>query len=803
MSTEGCYHCALPIPSGSRFLLTVADTERQFCCPGCQAVASAIVDGGLERFYQYRSQSATKADEQIPPFAVWDLPELQQEFVHLEGDSASVTLGVDGITCAACVWLIEKQLQTLDGIDSVRVNGTSHRMQLRWQIDRTPLSSVLTALARIGYRARPLTEESDLSHLRQQSRQQLLRLGIAGVAMMQAGMPAIALYFGAAQGIDAEWQQLLRWVSWLFVTPVVFYSAQPFFRAAINSLRAGHLVMDVPVVLAISLAYAASTWATLMGGGEVYFDSIAMFTFFLLLGRHIEAQMRLRNLNRLFSAHSLLPPSATVVTEEGDSELPLRLVQFGQRLRVDSGAVIPCDGVVVAGASEVSEAVLTGESLAVPKTVGDRVVAGTVNSGSPLEVEVTAIGNNTQMASILRMVEEAGIDKPHWVSLADRVASWFVAGVLVVSLVVGLVWWTIDPDHALWVVISVLVVTCPCALSLAMPTAMSVATGLLRRHGFLVSRGHVVEQLSQINQVLFDKTGTLTTGDIAVAEVVELAALPGQQLLQLAAALERGSHHPIARAFGAFKSSYVATEIRVEVGSGVEGVIDGLTYRVGSEAWVAELARQSHFVFGTPVNSAQSSIAIGGSNGLLGRFELRDQLRDGASAAVAELSASGTGVAMLSGDPSPGAMQIAAQLGISDARNGCSPAQKLNLLSARQQAGERVLMVGDGINDVPVLRAADISVAMGHAADLTTMSADAMLISGNLRVLPWAIRLSQQTRKIARQNIAWAIGYNLLALPLAAAGLVPPWAAAVGMSASSLVVLVNALRLRAVENQLV
>ena len=788
---NSCYHCGLPAPQPSFFHLQIAGAQRDFCCPGCLAVASTIIDGGLESFYRFRSADAQKPQEDAR-FEAWDLPEVQADYVLLQSDGqASVLLAVQGITCAACTWLIEKHLSAVPGIAQVRVNGTTHRAEIKWHAGQIKLSDILRALAAIGYRCTPINEQSDMPEARDQMRKMLLRMGLAGLAMMQTGMVSIALYAGAFQGIEEQWERLLRLVSFILVTPVVLYSAQPFFIAAVRSLRVRQLVMDVPVSLAIALAYSASVWATWRGGGEVYYDSVAMFTFFLLLGRFFEQRIRYRNLLVLHGATNLLPPTAEVVRDGQRQQVPVKALLEGDRVIVYAGQTIPCDGVVVEGRSQVEEAVLTGEALPQEKSPGDSVSAGTLNGDNPLQIEVTALGARTRLSTILRLAQSVGMEKPHWVGVADRVSAWFVAAVILTAGSVGWYWWLHEPQQAFWIALSVLVVTCPCALSLATPTALSVATGVLRKKGFLINRGHVLETLAQTNSVVFDKTGTLTRGDLHLVQVVNHSGLPENDILAIAAALEQGGHHPIAAALQQYGGKRVQNQ-QFFTGCGVSAEIEGKRYLIGKSAWVADVLRTGAI---PEVDRPGMQVALASEEQLLAVLVFDDLPRDSAAGALQVLRENGYAVALLSGDPSPQAGRVAEALGIDDAAFALSPEEKLARIHSRQQAGDVVLMVGDGINDVPVLQAADVSVAMGQASDVARINGDAILLAADLAVLPEALQLAQRTRRIVRQNVAWAIGYNGLALPLAAAGWVPPWAAAIGMSLSSLLVLVNALRL--------
>ena len=815
---QSCYHCGLDVPLNSDFSLNIEGIRRAMCCPGCAAVAGTIFENGLQSFYKFRSAPSAQGvvnsdlDAEENPYADWDLREIQSDYIS-DGDQGlhSIRLYIGNITCAACTWLIEQHLGKRSGIDRVAINGTTRRGEITWMPERISLSEILRAIKQIGYEPSPITHDSNLSTTTDESRQLLLRLGVAGLAMMQIGMVAIALYAGSFQGMQAEWQNLLRLISVLFVTPVVFYSAQPFFTSAWRSLKMGNLVMDVPVALAITLAYSASLWATLRGGGEVYFDSITMFSFFLLLGRFAEQRIRDKNL-LLLNRGTQLPPVVTQVFPAGaaceakaDKQVPIKSLLAGDFIRVDAGQIIPCDGLIEEGISQISEALLTGESKPQSKQAGQSVYGGTVNGANPLLIKVSAIGEASCLASIVKLAERAALDKPQWAMLADRLAGYFIGLLLLIAGAVATYWWLHEPQRALWITLSVLVVTCPCALSLATPTALTVASNILRARGFLINRMHVLETLASIDQVVFDKTGTLTEGDLNLISVNisdTAAELSAQQIVAWAASLERGSQHPIAIALSNDQgpdSRIVTTVTEQEfiISSGVSGKIGTETFYFGRPAWVREMAGLPDISESCSGETQNQSIdvALARNGEWLATLCFSDQLRPTAMEAVNQLRQRGLKVSLLSGDPSLGAAQILKPLELNDCQLSLQPQQKLAAVRDLQQRGTRVLMVGDGINDVPVLQAADVSVALGKASDLSQIHADVTLLSGDLRALPEAIATATQTRRIIKQNISWAIAYNLVALPLAAAGYVPPWAAAIGMSASSLLVMLNALRL--------
>lgn len=790
-----CYHCGLPVPTGSRFEARVLGETRALCCPGCQAVAEAIVAGGLENYYRHRSDSAI--NPQALPKALsdelelYDRSEVQQPFVRHQGELSETVLLIEGISCAACGWLIEKHLRTLHGVAEASLNLSNQRLQVRWADSQLPLSQLLKELRKIGYAGHPWQADAASARLAGENRKALRQIGVAGLLWMQVMMAAMATWPEFNIDLSPELDKILRWTSLFLTTPIVFYCCGQFFRGALRDLRTRHLTMDVSVSLAIGGAYAAGIWSTVTGIGELYFDAVGMFALFLLAGRYLERRARERTAAATAQLVNLLPASCLRLDQAGQSQrILLRELRVGDRVLVPPGGLLPADGRIHSGQSSVDESLLTGEYLPLPRAEGDSVTAGTLNVESPLTVEVQALGADTRLSAIVRLLERAQADKPRIAELADRVAQWFLLIVLGVAAVVGLVWWQIDSERAFWIVLALLVATCPCALSLATPTALTTATGSLHKLGLLLTRGHVLEGLKQIDTVIFDKTGTLTEGRLTLDRILTLREFDSDACLALAAALEHGSEHPIARAFG--HSQQGAEQLRSEPGQGLEGVVDGRRLRIGQPAYVAALAARG----APPIPGEHGQwLLLGDERGPLAWFVLDDRLRADAAQLLAACRAQHWNIILLSGDSSPMVGEVARQLGIDDARGGLTPDAKLAVLQQLHQDGHRVLMLGDGVNDVPVLAGADISVAMGSATDLAKTSADAVLLSNRLGSLVQAFAMARRTRRIIVENLAWASLYNGLVLPFAAAGWVTPLWAAFGMSVSSLLVVLNALRL--------
>lgn len=800
---EDCFHCSLPIPKNSSYIVNIDGQERAMCCPGCQAVAKAIVDGGLTSFYQHRTETSPTARAALPEaldqLTLYDKPELQRTFVSTDDKNIKqASLILEGIVCAACVWLNERHISALPGVVEFRVNYSTHRARVRWDDSEIKLSDILQAIASIGYLAHPFDVGRQEAVYKKERSNALKRLAIAGLGAVQVMMLAVALYAGDYSGMDAGLENFMRWVSMFIATPVVFYSARSFFSSAWRDLKVRQLGMDVPVSLAIGLAYAASCWATVNQSGQVYFDSVTMFTFFLLAGRFLEMGARQKAGQAAEELVKLLPAMATRITDDGDETVVVTELSIGDKVRVKPGDSIPADGIIIEGRSSIDESLLTGESHPLAKTISEKVIGGTVNIESPLVIEVQKLGEDTVLASIQRLLDRAQTEKPSIAKTADRVAGIFVGFLLVLVTAVGLWWWQHDPDQAFWIALSLLVVTCPCALSLATPTAMTAATGSLTRLGVLTTRGHALETLAKVTHVVFDKTGTLTKGQLALESVNIFSELKEQQSLNIAAALELGSEHPVAKVFlqkASSPSEVTAKEIEAIPGQGVTGLIDGVRYRLGCAAYVEDVINSSQSQSSSDKPQHATEIFLANEKECLAIFFLSDELREQAIESVQALKTLGKKVWLVSGDNETVVSYIADQLGIENSRHSMKPEDKLAVIHELQQQGKIVAMIGDGVNDAPVLAAAQVSIAMGGGTQLAQASADMVLLSEHLPHLVDAMKMAKRSINIVKQNLGWALAYNLLALPLASMGYIAPWMAAIGMSASSLVVVMNALRL--------
>ncbi|GHD46341.1 Cu2+-exporting ATPase [Marinobacter persicus] len=795
MTSLNCFHCGEPADGDPPITLELDGQQQHFCCQGCKAVCQTIHQEGLTGFYDFRTEPAVTPREltrsELERLRELDHPLVQQSFVAPVKGGEEAQLLIGGITCAACIWLLENHMKQQPGVLSFTVNHTTQRARLVWAKDQARLSDLLIAIHELGYTARPYQADEAEQALKAEHRSMLIRLAVAGIGSFQSMMLAFPLYFELINNLSDDFIGFFRWFSLLVATPVVLYSARPFFRNALRDITSRQFTMDLPVAIAIGIAYVASAWVTVFGGDEVYFESVCMFTFFLLLGRYVEVQARYRA-GLTGNALAGFQPSVAALMRDGETDIvPIHDIKPGDIVRIRPGETLPVDGEIVSGESTLNEAALTGEYLPETRGPGATVHAGSVNGENPLSVRVVRAGAQTRLSGILRVLDRVQAEKPPVARLADRIAGKFIKQVLILAPIVWGGWWLAGADNAFDIALAVLVVTCPCALSLATPTAITAATVRLRKLGFLPTRGHTLESMKTIDTVVFDKTGTLTRGELSLTDIHTYGDLDNETCHKIAAGLEKHSEHPIARVFHE-QPSVPVTGVSNHLGGGLCGKLEGRNFYIGHKAFVASLTKAAPPETDTPPGM---EIWLADDEQWLASFRLDDRIRDDAAETIQALQQAGIQTILLSGDRSGHVQQVAGQLGIDRAIGEASPEHKLSVLEELRDQGHRVMMVGDGLNDLPSMAGAGISVAMGTAADLTQLKADAVLLNGQLMQLLEAMKTSRQTRDIIRQNMAWALVYNLLALPLAAAGLVTPWLAAIGMSASSLIVVLNALRL--------
>lgn len=907
-----CYHCTEEVLDSARWQVEFESATHDVCCAGCQAVMQAIVDAGLGDYYRFRSEPAqfgvipddlaTRLDE----LAVFDEPEISERYLqHVDSaghadlddrqvagagedataraaDLVDLNLSVEGLRCGACVWVLERSVGSLPGVSRASVNFSSARATIRFDASRLKLSDILRRLAQVGYQGVPFDAREREQALKRESRVFMQRLFIAGIATMQVMMYALPAYLSGEGEIDPAHEQLMRWASLVLTTPVMLYSALPFLKGAWRDVLRRRPGMDVPVTIGIVAAYLASVWATLTGTGEIYFDSVAMFVFLLLGARYLEWAARRRAMRAVDDISLAAPETAQRYVGDVLEVVPALRLDVDDLILVNNGERVPVDAVVHEGHSAVNNALVTGESVPVAVSPGDVVPGGALLTGAPIRFRVLRRQAASTLSVIDRLIDRGASEKPPTVTLTDRIATIFISVLLIFASLVWLIWMQLDASRAATTAIAVLVVSCPCALSMATPAAMAAATGDLLRKRLLVTRGHALEALAQVSDVVFDKTGTLTTGKPVVTQVhVDKGQTP-LRVLQLAGALEQGSTHPHAHALRqaqlkaeqedgvagaeAANSRVVTTEVQLDAmgklrqlgmpasrlmlcaGHGVAAElesqgVDKMGLYLGSALWCGlseEQVKHWHAQDGSreqaasevylvlrplrraPQDDGDGTQAIGRQEvghavkqvpamdapaaqfdtsassapvQVLARFLLEDDLRQEAPELIRQLQKKGLKVHLLSGDRLPAVQQAAERLGITHYAAAMTPADKQAAVAALQKEGATVLMVGDGINDAPVLASADVSLAAGDATALARTAADVISLLPGLEGLQDLLEKSVQTLRIVRQNLLWAALYNLTAIPLAALGLVPPWAAAIGMASSSLLVVANAQRL--------
>ena len=881
----GCHHCGAPLTCCSQ-AVTISGREARVCGDACRTAVETIAGAGGGAWYGLRTHTdahgAVLDSRHRAELEAWRVPEVEAAAVRRAGGGArAVTLTVEGMRCAGCAWLVERLLTSISGVRGAEVDFALGRAEVRFDADGARLPVLLETLAGAGYRAAPYTVGAEEAAIESERRARLRSIGIASVFAMQVMLLSAALYAGGHYGMEPRFEALFRWLAMVLTVPVLAWPGRAFFTGAFAALRARRLTMDVPVALGLSIAFLGSVRATITGEGAVWFDSVVMFVTLLCIARYLELLARRRATATVRALARSAPLVATRIrsgetapaggaVHAGDAapdesfrarsdaagRIPAAALRPGDRVRVRPGETAPADGVVRSGESALDESLLTGESAPVAHSAGETVLAGSVNGHGVIEVEVTRAGDATVLGGLLRRAERAARERPEIARLADRAAAWFIAGVLVLAAGVAFWWLLHDPARMVPVLVSVLVVTCPCALSLATPAAMTAAFGALARTGLIATRADTIERLALVTHCLADKTGTLTEGRFRLRSVSALADDAREaECLRLAAALERHATHPVGAAIvagagggwaeverskaqsgiaresdarleaegdvaragggrseagGIARTREVRPEAeddtaRTEVGEyqvqdviarigGVAGRIGGVRHAIGSADFVARICAPAPDAPHEEAGEGDTHVFLAREGVLLARFTLADTPRAGAKDLIEGLRARGIETTIASGDRAGAVDHVARALGIARRLAGLSPEDKLHEANRLAARGERVLMFGDGVNDTPALAGAHVSVAMGHGAAAAAARAGAVFIGDDPRGLLAGLGVARQARRIVRQNLAWAAGYNLVALPLAASGAVPPWAAAIGMSLSSLAVVGNALR---------
>ena len=781
-----CFHCGLENPDNSPYKVVIFETEQSMCCPGCAAVAQSIVDNQLTDFYRFRtekSQTAPTEAEQaalLAELALYDEPELQADFVGYDGQYQSVQLTLEGITCAACGWLIERHLAKAHGVIQNAVNVSNARATIKWDPSQTTLATILADLKHIGYKAYPFSPEQEEISYNTTHKRYIKQLGLAGIMTMQVMMLSMGFYFDWLGNIDADMRAYFKWVSLVLTTPVVIYSGSTFYLSAIKALSLRGVNMDVPVSIAILGTYIAGIKATILNTGDVYFESICMFVFFLLTSRFLEHRARYRATEIASNTMQYMPVSATVLHADGAQHIVLaKKLHVGQTVLVKPGEVIPIDGMISKGASDVEESMLSGEFLPVFKREGDQVYGGTINQSEPIEIQVSKSPKDALVNQILALQATAMQQKPKVALMADKLSQYFVLAVIVIAIGTYGYWQHAGNPDAFWIMIAILIATCPCALGLATPSALTSAMANLQRSGILLKRADVLEEMTQISHIYFDKTGTLSEGKFSLSQAWYKTGFEPTRLLTIANSLEQRSEHPLAHAFREGPSVMVE-QFKNHPQQGLSGLVDGLYVRIGKASFMPEAP---------PDNIADATIFMANNKEIIAAFWLDDKLKAYTHETLTHL-APHYQLGVISGDNERNIRNLLGTLPLSEVHANCTPADKLAVITAQQQKA-KVMMLGDGINDAPVLAKANISVAVGNASDLAKHATDIILLQPSIQRIPNMLKLAHATKRTILQNFMWALGYNICVLPFAMTGVLAPWMAAVGMSLSSIIVVYN------------
>lgn len=803
---HSCFHCGLPVNNKNRVKKIILDEPREFCCYGCGSVCEMIYESGLEGFYQRTPDGQLLAPPPEPPqeTSLYDIDEIQSEFVHELGNARDMHLIVEGIHCSACVWLIERSLSKLPGIIDVKVNLTNKRLFVRWDNTQNKISNIIEHLGSIGYAATPFNPETAEGAIQKQNRALLLRMAFAAFSMMNLLWVSIALYSGADQG---EFKQLFHWVGFTLATPTLLYSGWPFLKGAWTGLRHLNLTMDVPIAIGATATYSYSVFVTISQTtvGEVYYDTVVNFIFVILVGRFLEAKSKRHAVAATQRLMDLQPRVANVIRDNETHIVPIRAIQLDETILVKPGEKIPVDGIIISGQSSIDEALLSGESVPVKKRAGDSLSAGTVNTENTLTVKVTATLRNTSLGKIISLVEEAQASKAPIQCIADQIVPWFVAVTLFLATATFVYWFSDGIEYALLAATSVLIITCPCAFGLATPMSIAVASGLAARQGLLIKNGAVLEYLSAIEHFVFDKTGTLTEGKMRVKDIY--TDENKTHLLEKIAHLESLSEHSIASAIllQAKTQNLVPDPQKVKdftnrPGFGVCGEIDQQKVYVGNSKWLEKNNIQlleSYIQQSAKLETKGiTCVHIATDKQHLGFVSIADQLREDAKTLINNLRESGIKLTLLSGDKNAVAEAIANELGGMNVIAEVLPGEKDKVIQDLQSQGQQVAMIGDGVNDAPALIRADVGIAIGSGTDVSMESADIVLLSNELDKIRLASDLSKRTLRTIRQNIGMSIAYNIIMVPLAMMAFVTPLFAAIAMPFSSLAVIGNASRIR-------
>ena len=791
--SKQCFHCHEDIAKGVDILAQIDGSQQPMCCHGCKAVAEFINEQGYCEFYDYRGEAKPQSQAKLADkkWQSYDEPSVFQSLTQSESDNVfTVRIRLEGIYCSACGWLIDKHLRGLQGITDVKLNTISKIIKVKFDLTQIKLSQILTAINYLGYQPIVNTSQDDQQQESSERKSALKRLMVAGFGMMFIMTLSVPLYSGESQGMDPNIQRFFLLVSLLVGTAVYFYSGRTFLRNAFRDLSNKHLGMDVPVALSITLAYVASTWNVLSKNGETtYFDSMVMFVFFLLAGRFVEMTVRHSGMSANDALGNMVPTSVSIIKDSQEKTIPYDQIVKGDILIVKQGEVVATDGNLLKGNVQVDESLITGESQLVVKGAIDTIIAGSVVASGTAQIKSTAIGDETVLANLSQLLENAQLQKPKTLLLVDKIASWFVAIVLLLATITAIYYSIVQPDKTMITVLAVLVATCPCALSLATPAALTAASVSLMKKGILVNKLDAITSVSKIKNWFFDKTGTLTEPSMSVLNTILLTNITEQQALITMAGLEHNSSHPIASAFNVYYDEKVPiSDFQQKTNSGISANIGKDQYKAGTQQWCDKHSEYQ-------IESEHTLIFLSKNNQLQAVFELENKLRKGSRQLFDSLQNNKHSLAIISGDKQPAVKAIAQVLKVGNYYSQQTPEQKINLILQQQDQSNKTIMVGDGVNDAPVLAQSDVSISFNQGTQLARAASDFIVMGNSLESIESLLMISKKTNSIIKQNIIWALIYNLSVTPLAMMGYLTPWMAALGMSVSSLFVVLNAKRI--------
>ena len=793
MVKNQCFHCHENIPQGVEILANIKGKPQKMCCHGCKAVAEFISEEGYCEFYEYRGDSSPASKAQIAEkkWLAYDEDIAFNSFCKkLQQTNYRISIRLEGMYCSACGWLIDKHLRQLAGIIDVKLNSLTKVVQIDFNAKTLKLSQILSSINHLGYQP-IVSKEQDSQTIQNSERNNALkRLIVSGLGMMFIMTLSVPLYSGEYNGIDPKIHRFFELVSLLVATVVYFYAGKLFLRNAFRDISNKHLGMDVPVALSISLAYSVSVWNVLThNGNTIYFDSMVMFVFFLLAGRFVEMSVRHQGMNSQDALGNMIPTSVNIRQNQQFISVPLDQVNKGDVLRVGATEIVPIDGEIIKGQAKVNESLITGESVAVKRIKGQNVMAGSQIESGDLLVESTAIGDETILANLSNLLENAQLQKPKTLLLVDKVASWFVAVVLVLACLTAVYYSLYNPDKTLSTLLAVLVATCPCALSLATPAALTAASVRLMKSGILINNLDAISKINAINHWYFDKTGTITEPQMSIVKTHNYSQLKKHYLLTIAAALEHQSSHPIASAFDDYYDKKVTiSKVTSAASLGIQASIENSNWKIGKLNWCDNKSKLT-------LKSKNSLVFLSKDNEIVAAFELENKIRKGTKELLNHLKSHNKNIVLLSGDKDAAVSNIAHQLKNVHYLSEKSPEDKITVIRKLQEQGHKTLMIGDGVNDAPVLAQSDVSISFNQGTQLARSASDLILMGSSLTSILDLLTISKKTNKIIKQNIIWALLYNLSVTPLAIMGYLSPWMAAIGMSLSSLFVVLNAKRL--------